>query len=95
MRKLRWLERSIQKITTHVTEAGKRLVRDWVVGSVMAGTTILSGVARALHPDKRGFEAELELLSRGLRIGDRHGLVVRRSAIQRQELTLPSLRERL
>ena len=67
MRKLRWWEKSVKKITEGVGPIGARLVRDWVVGSVVAGTAILSGVARALCADKRGFEATLERLSRGFR----------------------------
>jgi hypothetical protein len=43
------------------------LIRDWVRGSVVAGTTILSGVARTLESSKKGFEATLERLSRGLK----------------------------
>jgi len=67
MRKLRWLEKSVQKVTVHVSEAGAHLVRDFVVGVVISGSTVLSRVARALKSDKKGFEAALERLSRGLR----------------------------
>lgn len=67
MRKLRWWEKYVQKITSPLNSIGGRLVHDWVLGSLVAGTAILSGVARALHSDKRGFEAALERLSRGFR----------------------------
>src|SRR5581483_2103517 len=67
MRKLRWLEKSVQRVTVHTTEVGARLVRDVVLGVVVSGSTILSRMARALRPDKKGFEATLERLSRGLR----------------------------
>lgn len=66
MRKLRWLEQSVQKLTLAETTVCQRLVRDFVIGVYLAGTTILSGVARALRADKPGFEAVLERLSRGL-----------------------------
>lgn len=66
MRKLRWLEKSVQKVTRGAGRVGRRLVRDWAMGVYLAGTTILSGVARALRADKPGFEAVLERLSRGL-----------------------------
>jgi len=67
MPKLRWLERSVQKTTASVGPVAKRLVRDFVIGSYVAGTAILSGIACRLCPDKRGFEAALERLSRGLK----------------------------
>ena len=67
MPKLRWLERSVQKTTVSVGPVAQRLVRDFVLGSYLAGTAILSGIARRLCPDKRGFEAALERLSRGLK----------------------------
>jgi len=66
MRKLRWLEQSVQKMTIAEGTVCRRLVRDFVIGVYLAGTTILSGVARALRADKPGFEAALERLSRGL-----------------------------
>lgn len=66
MHKLRWLERSVQKLTAAATEPLAELVRDWVVGTVVAGSVVLSAVARALHADRRGFEAALERISRGL-----------------------------
>jgi hypothetical protein len=66
MRKLRWLEQSVQKITLAEGTVCQRLVRDFVLGVYLAGTTILSGVARALRADRPGFEAVLERLSRGL-----------------------------
>jgi hypothetical protein len=43
------------------------LVRDFVIGSYLASTAILSGIARRLSSEKRGFEATLERLSRGLK----------------------------
>jgi hypothetical protein len=67
MRKLRWLGRVVQKTTNGVSAIGQRLVKDWVLGSYQAGSTILSRVARALHADKAGFEATLERLSRGMK----------------------------
>lgn len=67
MPKLRWLERSVQKTTVAVGPVAQRLVRDVVIGSYLAGTAILSGIARRLCPEKRGFEAALERLSRGLK----------------------------
>jgi hypothetical protein len=67
MPKLRWLERSVQKTTASVGPVAQRLVRDFVIGSYLAGTAILSGIARRLCPKKRGFEAALERLSRGLK----------------------------
>jgi hypothetical protein len=67
MPKLRWLERSVQKTTASVGPVAQRLVRDFVIGSYLASTAILSGIARRLCPDKRGFEAALERLSRGLK----------------------------
>lgn len=66
MRKLRWLDRSVQKVTDRVGRPVARLLRDWVRGSVVAGSVVLSAIARALRADKRGFEATLERLSRGL-----------------------------
>jgi len=50
MRKLRWLEQSVQKMTIAEGTVCRRLVRDFVLGVYLAGTTILSGVARALPP---------------------------------------------
>ena len=67
MPRLRWLERSVQKTTASVGPVAQRLVRDVVIGSILAGTAILSGIARGLCPHKRGFEAALERLSRGLK----------------------------
>jgi hypothetical protein len=75
MPKLRWLERSVQKTTVSVGPVAQRLVRDVVIGSILAGTAILSGIARRLCPDKRGFEAALERLSRGLK--KQHAAVAR------------------
>lgn len=66
MRKLRWWERSVKKLTGQLDRAGERLVHDWIVGVIVSGSTILSAVARALHPSKKAFEAALERLSRGL-----------------------------
>jgi hypothetical protein len=60
------LEQSVQKVTAAERSVCQRLVRDFVIGVYLAGTTILSGVARALRADKAGFEAGLERLSRGL-----------------------------
>lgn len=67
MRKLRWWEKFVQKITAPLSSVGERLVRDWIMGSLVAGTAILSGVARALHSTRCGFEAALERFSRGFR----------------------------
>jgi len=67
VRKLRWLEKSVKKISVYIDACGQRLIRDWVMGCIVSGTTILSGVARALHSSKKGFEATLERLSRGLK----------------------------
>jgi hypothetical protein len=67
MPKLRWLERSVQKTTASVGPVAARLVRDFVIGSVMVSSTILAQIARGLAPTKRGFEAALERLSRGLK----------------------------
>jgi len=67
MRKLRWLEKCVQKLTQAVPTSIGRLVHDGVVGSVVAGSVVLSAIARSLKSDKRGFEATLERLSRGLR----------------------------
>ncbi|MBI2893801.1 MAG: hypothetical protein HYY06_09635 [Deltaproteobacteria bacterium] len=66
MRKLRWLGKIVQKMTLALSEPVQRLVRDWVVGSIVAGSVVLSAIARARRSDKRGFEATLERLSRGL-----------------------------
>jgi hypothetical protein len=52
MRKLRWLEQSVQKMTVAERGVFRRLLRDFVIGVVLAGTTILSGVARTLRADK-------------------------------------------
>jgi len=67
MPKVRWLELSVQKTTCSVGPVATRLVRDFVIGSYLAGTAVLSGIARRLSPDKLGFEAALERLSRGLK----------------------------
>jgi hypothetical protein len=67
MRTLRWLETSVQKTTRSVGPVGARLVRDVVVGSVVASSAILSQIARGLCSTKAGFEAALERLSRGLK----------------------------
>ncbi len=67
MPKVRWLERSVQKTTGSVGPVAARLVRDFVVGSVIVGSTILSQIARGLCPTKNLFEAALERLSRGLK----------------------------
>jgi hypothetical protein len=61
------LEASVQKTTHAVGPVAARLVRDFVIGSVVASSAILSQIARALRPTKRGFEAGLERLSRGLK----------------------------
>ncbi len=66
MRKLRWLEKNVQKVTATVRGPVVRLVHDWVVGSLVSGSVVLSEIARTLRPDREGFEATLERLSRGL-----------------------------
>lgn len=66
MHKLRWLETAVQNLALGAAKPVQRLFRDWVLGSIVAGRVVLSAIARALRADKKGFEAALERLSRGL-----------------------------
>jgi hypothetical protein len=84
MRKLRWLGKNVQKVAMAVGAPVARLVRDWVVGSVASGSVVLSEIARTLRPDREGFEATLERLSRGLGKGNSEELAfVERAYLRR------------
>lgn len=90
MRRLRWLEQSVQRVTHGAGKVGARLVRDWVIGSVVAGSTILSAIARALEASKRGFEAGLERLSRGLK---KQGKAIRRAVAVYRRRAVRAMRQ--
>lgn len=66
MRKLRWLGASVRKLVKGLRRQGQRLVREVVLGMVLAGSTILCEIARNLYPEKRSFKACLQRLSRNL-----------------------------
>lgn len=66
MRRLRWLRRSVQNLADGLGCRTERLAMDLLVGMILAGSVVLSRIARELHPAKRGFEACLERLSRGV-----------------------------